>query len=263
MASRTAHFGWLISVAAALVVVVVGCGGESSSAPGTTNAKPASTMPSAARSTEGGDGKVEAPSQGGAQAQTAGGKEKSSAAKPATPAAADQGQPANRKLKHPPIELPEGPPEEKPVEQAPVPTADIVLSLPRGLAKSNTCESEDVSPEVKWGKAPPGAAELIVFAASVQPVNGKLHFDWAMAGLDPDLEGLKEGEVPQGAVLGRNGDGQNKYSICPSGKTTETYIFAVYPVSRSLSLRAGFDPLEARKAATKLTESVGIEAATY
>jgi phosphatidylethanolamine-binding protein (PEBP) family uncharacterized protein len=144
-----------------------------------------------------------------------------------------------------------------------VPTANIALKLPRGLTKANTCEGKDASPELHWGTAPPDAVELVVFGVSVAPVNGKLHFDWAIAGLDPGLEGLKEGEVPTGAVLGRNGDGQSKYSICPSGGVPETYLFAVYPVTKSLSPKPGFDPLALRKEATRLSESVGVEAASY
>jgi phosphatidylethanolamine-binding protein (PEBP) family uncharacterized protein len=169
------------------------------------------------------------------------------------------------KLKHPPIELPKGPPEKGPTkaQRERVPTANIAMELPRGLTKANTCQGKDVSPELHWGTAPSDAVELVVFGVSVAPVNGKLHFDWAMAGLDPRLEGLKEGEVPKGAVLGRNGDGQNKYSICPSDGAPETYVFAVYPVTKSLSPKSGFDPLAIRKEATRLSESVGVEAASY
>jgi hypothetical protein len=64
-------------------------------------------------------------------------------------------------------------------------------------------------------------------------------------------------------VLGRNGDGQNKYSICPTGEGAETYIFAIYPVTKSLSPKPGFDPLALRTEATRLSGSVGVEAATY
>jgi phosphatidylethanolamine-binding protein (PEBP) family uncharacterized protein len=169
------------------------------------------------------------------------------------------------KLKHPPIELPKGPPEKGPTkaQRERVPTANIAMELPRGLTNANTCEGINASPELHWGTAPSNAVELIVLAASVKPVKGKLYFDWAMAGLDPGLEGLKEGEVPDGAVLGRNGAGQNKYSICPSGGTLETYIFAIYPVTKGLSPKAGFDPLSLRKEATRLSDSVGVEAATY
>lgn len=144
-----------------------------------------------------------------------------------------------------------------------MPTANIAMTLPGGLVKANTCEGKDVSPELHWGTAPADSAELVVFGVSVAPVDGKLHFDWAMAGLDSALEGLKEGEVPKGAVLGRNSDGQNRYSICPPAGAAETYIFAVYPVTKKLSPRPGFDPLALRKEATRLSESVGVEAVTY
>lgn len=241
-----------------MAVVVGGCGGDSSSAPAAAGEASAPTGSNVAAPSEGAGAKA-AP-----QATVVG--QEAPPKRAQEPAGGSAGKPAHEsKLKHPPIELPKGPPEKGPTkaQQERVPTANIVLRLPHGLTKANTCEGADSSPEVRWGEAPAGTAELVVFAASVQPVDGELHFDWAMAGLEPSLEGLGGGEVPKGAVLGRNGDGQNKYSICPAGGAAETYIFSVYPLSQSLSPKPGFDPLALRKEATRLAESVGVEAASY
>ena len=84
-----------------------------------------------------------------------------------------------------------------------------------------------------------------------------------MAGLDPSLEGLGEGEVPKGAILGRNGDGQNRYSVCPQSGAPETYVFAVYASTQKLSPQPGFDPLAVRKLATRASDESGIATVVY
>ena len=239
MAPGRIHLGGLAAAAAVLALVVAGCGGGSSSASGTASSTAASTASSTSAPSEAG---------GGASAES----------KPA-------GETGDNKPKHPPISAPKGPPETGPTkaQRARVPIANIKVSVPGGLAVVNTCKGKNVSPKISWGTAPSDATELAVFGMNLQPVNGKLHFDWAMAGIDPSLEGLKEGEVPKGASLGRNSEGQNKYSLCPTSSKPEIYVFAVYAITKSLSPKQGFEPLAFRKEATRASEENGIVAVTY
>ena len=37
---------------------------------------------------------------------------------------------------------------------------------------------------------------------NVQPVEGQLFVDWALAGLDPGLKEIEAGELPKGAIVG-------------------------------------------------------------
>jgi phosphatidylethanolamine-binding protein (PEBP) family uncharacterized protein len=168
--------------------------------------------------------------------------------------------------KHPPLELPTGKPEKGPTKarEAQVPTADLEVSIPGGaLSAANTCEGGDHSPAFEWSGIPSGVSELALFVMSVQPVDGKLYFDWAIAGIDPSLGGLKAGEVPRGAVVGRSSDGQNKYSLCPEGTDSETYIVSLYAIPKDLSPKQGFDPLALRKQATSETQSIGLYSIGY
>jgi len=246
MAPGRIHLGGIVALAALLAIVVAGCGGGSSSAPGAATEPGAAAPPSAAPAST---AEVEA-GAGGDSSDASG---------------SSNGKVGNHEKKHPPLELPKGPPEKGPTraQRARVPTADIELTVPGGLSVANTCKGKNVSPELKWGVAPTDASELAVFAMNLQPVDGKLHFDWAMAGIDPSLEGLKEGEVPSGATLGRNSDGQNKYSLCPQGSKPEIYVFAVYAIRNGLSPKPGFEPLAFRKDATRASEENGIFAVTY
>jgi phosphatidylethanolamine-binding protein (PEBP) family uncharacterized protein len=262
MAQRRIAVGGLTAVAIVSALVVAGCGGGGSSASGA-----ASTVAS-------GSAKVKSPGEAG----TGGAATKDNAAKkaPAPPSAmpkAASGKAGSKeektgsvKKKHPPLALPTGKPEEGPTkaQQAEVPTADLEVAIAGGkLTAANTCNGKDVSPAVEWGEVPSGTAELALFVMNLQPVEGKLYFDWAVAGIDPSSGGLKAGTLPKGSVVGKNSAGQNKYSFCPQGSGTENYVFALYALPKSVSPKAGFEPLALRKEATQLSESVGLFATQY
>jgi phosphatidylethanolamine-binding protein (PEBP) family uncharacterized protein len=147
--------------------------------------------------------------------------------------------------------------------QESAPTANLKVSIPGGLTSTNTCKGKNTSPELAWSKVPPGTKELAVFAVNVQPVKGKLYFDWALAGIDPRVTHLKAGEVPAGAVRGLTSSGAKGWSLCPPNSKSETYIFSVYALIKALSPNEGFDPLKLRVKATPLTKKVGLEGVTF
>jgi phosphatidylethanolamine-binding protein (PEBP) family uncharacterized protein len=93
------------------------------------------------------------------------------------------------------------------------------------------------------------------------PVGGKLFFDWALAGLSPDLSGLEEGKLPKGVVTGQNGFGKTGYEICPPRGQTETYVFALYAIPKRLSPTKGFDPHNLREEALAAVGHAGLLAA--
>lgn len=259
MAPGRIALGGIAAAAASIVLAVTGCGGGSSSAPGTTGGGSA-TAPSGATWHVAGEGDA----NGTATKAEGGSSNKARESDAAAPEKGrDEGKGKSEK-KHPTLELPTGKPESGPTkaQQERVPTADIKVAIPDGLTTANTCNGRNVAPAISWQNVPAGTVELAIFAMSVQPVDGKLYFDWALAGVDPTLQGLKPGEVPKGAVLGRNSAGRNGYSLCPAGSGSETYVFSVYALPSSLSPKPGFDPLTLRKQATRASEEVGLTAAT-
>ncbi len=142
-------------------------------------------------------------------------------------------------------------------------TADISLESPTltagaGIPARHTCAGEDESPPLKWSGLPDDAAELVLLVLNSNPVNEALFFDWAVAGLDPSLEGIEEGKLPPGAVVGKNSFGKNGYSICPpeAGKS-ESYVFMLYAIPEVLSPEEGFDPLPLREAVVDQSGHVG------
>ncbi|MGH2974455.1 MAG: YbhB/YbcL family Raf kinase inhibitor-like protein [Solirubrobacterales bacterium] len=133
---------------------------------------------------------------------------------------------------------------------------------PQALPAQYTCDGKSTSPALRWQGVPQGTAELALFAMNLQPVNESLFFDWAVAGLSPDLEELKAGELPKGAVVGRNSFGKTDYEICPEG-ASETYMFTLFAVPEKLSPAQGFEPFAFRKAVLDTSGNVGILALSY
>lgn len=145
------------------------------------------------------------------------------------------------------------------------PAADIELQSPtnRGgrLSAENTCHGADRSPALRWSHIPAGTAEIVVLALGVAPVAGKLLYDWALAGIPPSVHEITAGQLPQGAISGRNGYGGTGYKLCPSGH--ETYLFAIYAVPTSLHPSPGFEPAALRAQAAHVARHTGVLIATY
>lgn len=133
---------------------------------------------------------------------------------------------------------------------------------PQALPAEFTCDGKNTSPALSWQGVPEGTAELALFAMNIRPVEGKLFFDWAVAGLSPELEEIKAGELPKGAVVGRNSFGKTGYEICPEGGD-ETYMLTLFALPKSLSPAQGFEPFAFRKAVLDVSGDVGLLALTY
>jgi phosphatidylethanolamine-binding protein (PEBP) family uncharacterized protein len=280
MAQRTGTDGLIASVSKAtsaraslaLVVAVAlalsGCGGDSgpetasapaSSATTTADSKQVPTSSSGSTTSK----PSSAPGQGPAAdtTKTAGGK---TAASPAPGA------------KHgTPVTLPKGPrePEPTPAQQAQATVASMSLSSPAVqpiaatgeslLPATYTCDGNDSWPALQWQGTPASTRELVLFVMNIEPVDEALFFDWAVAGIDPSLNGLEAARLPKGVVSGRNSFGHLGYSICPSQGKSETYIFALYAIPKALSPKQGFDPAALRKEVLGEAGNTGLMAATY
>ena len=171
------------------------------------------------------------------------------------------------------ISPPKGPQEPEPTSQQRAQATLVSMSLASPALKPGpesvstlpatfTCDGEDTWPELNWGGVPPGTAELVLFVLNLEPVNEALFFDWAVAGIDPDSGSIQSGEVPKGAILGRNSFGKLGYSICPAAKS-ETVVFALYALPQPSGAPKGFDPTALRKAVLDLSHNSGILAVGY
>jgi phosphatidylethanolamine-binding protein (PEBP) family uncharacterized protein len=169
-------------------------------------------------------------------------------------------------------QLPAGEPEPQatPAEEAQATVADIALQSP-ALTAGNpptlptpyTCEGKDSWPALQWQGVPEDTEELILFAMNLAPVEGKLFFDWAVAGLDPSLTGIEAGALPRGAIRGANGFGTTAYSICPARGQSETYVFALHAIPAALNPPKGFDPRQLRQEVLAQGGNAGVLVFSY
>jgi phosphatidylethanolamine-binding protein (PEBP) family uncharacterized protein len=252
----------LALVVAALVLS--GCGGSSNGS---------SSASTAADTTGAGDsGNANAPSAAGADASSeVGGHAAPNAA--SRSASEFQGGTGEGGKQGSRIAQPKGAPEPgiTPQQRREATVASMTLASPssqpssagpQALPATYTCDGKGTSPALSWQGVPGGTAELVLFAMNVQPVEGKLFFDWAVAGLSPDLEEIEAGKLPKGAVVGRNGFGKTGYEICPEGGG-ETYVFTVFALPRKLSPAPGFDPSVLRREVLGASGNVGLLALSY
>lgn len=269
--AKTASARALLALAVA-ALLLAGCGGGSSADSSSATSTGSSATSSAAKSAT-----ADSASQGaesGSKAAAAKAGEGTAAGKGASgPGSGPGNSPAQGQKHGPHIAPPKGPAEQAPTPKqvASATVADISLQSPAiiaaegspgRLAATYTCDGKDSWPALHWGGVPPGSAELILYAMNVQPVDEQLFVDWAVAGLSPGLSEIQAGELPRGAVVGKNGFGKVGYSLCPSGPG-EIYMFALYAMPQSLSLGRGFDAREVRKRILDVSGNVGLLPAVY
>lgn len=147
--------------------------------------------------------------------------------------------------------------------------ASITLESPafRSLASipaKFTCDGKNVSPPLRWKGLPAGAEELVLLALNFRPVNKELFYNWAVAGLDPDLTELEEGKLPAGAIVGENSFGKRGYGLCPPNPgQLENYVFMLFAIPEALDPAPGFEPSKVREEVLAQAGNVGVLSATY
>jgi phosphatidylethanolamine-binding protein (PEBP) family uncharacterized protein len=141
-----------------------------------------------------------------------------------------------------------------------VPTEDIPVTSPvsfKPLSARYTCAGADISPPLRWSEIPRNTAEIDLFVFNVLPVHGKLFASWAVAGLKPGTRELSAGRLPAGAIVGRNGYGQARYSLCPSKRAKAGYVVQLYALPRMVPTKPGFDADALNKVDFHISESIG------
>jgi phosphatidylethanolamine-binding protein (PEBP) family uncharacterized protein len=145
-----------------------------------------------------------------------------------------------------------------------VQTVDIALSSTavkdndRALELSPpfVCKSGDFPP-LKWSNVPKGASELTIFALPLEGTEGANEFGGAIAGIDPAVRGIAAGEIPGGAVVGKNSEGKEDFSLCPSS-SEEQFVITIIAPEKPLEPEDGFDPEQVRNEALAASEHSGL-----
>jgi Raf kinase inhibitor-like YbhB/YbcL family protein len=141
--------------------------------------------------------------------------------------------------------------EPKPEESKPVATPDPVIPEEKPLLLSSsafsyagaipakyTCDGANINPTLSIGNIREDTKSLALLVDDPDaPAGDWVH--WVMWNISPDTKTIAQGNVPAGAVQGKNDFGNNNYGgpCPPSG--THRYMFKLYALDTTLSLPAG------------------------
>jgi Raf kinase inhibitor-like YbhB/YbcL family protein len=89
-----------------------------------------------------------------------------------------------------------------------------------------TCTGEGLSPPLAWSGTPLDAASLALVVRDLS-AGGYVH--WVVTGIDPFVQGVGEGGLPENAIEGRNGAGTVGWTgpCPPAGSGVHTYELAL------------------------------------
>lgn len=149
------------------------------------------------------------------------------------------------------------PPAHKPVQIEKVQITSPAVTH-ETLAARYTCNTKNTSPPFHWTGIPANTHELLLTVLKIEPVNGKLFYDWSIAGLNPHTHGIKPGHLPPNAIIGNNSNGQTNYYLCPITKNqNESYLAILYALPHPLHPKPGFNPITTRQQAINDAEYDG------
>jgi phosphatidylethanolamine-binding protein (PEBP) family uncharacterized protein len=87
---------------------------------------------------------------------------------------------------------------------------------------------------------------------------------WAVGGLDPATGGFATGQLPPGAVVGRNSEGRAGWAdICPARGTVQSVVLLVYALRHKLNLAPGFEVSSVQSQLPTDTLANGVVYGTY
>ena len=125
-------------------------------------------------------------------------------------------------------------------------------------------DHDNLSPALAWSGVPQEAVELAVLCEDPDAPRGTF-IHWVLAGLQPTVTGLAEGESPAAAVEGRNDFGEEGYGgpMPPVGHGPHRYVFWVFAASAPLGLVAGASAEDLRRALAGKELASGTLVGTY
>lgn len=103
-----------------------------------------------------------------------------------------------------------------------------------------TCDAENASPSLIIKDIPKGAKGLALIMDDPDATGGRTFTHWLMWNIPPETAEIKEGEIPAGAVQGKNGWARQEYGgpCPPHGSKPHRYMFKLYALDSALDIPA-------------------------
>jgi Raf kinase inhibitor-like YbhB/YbcL family protein len=109
----------------------------------------------------------------------------------------------------------------------------------RMIDRRHTCDGADISPPVRWSKAPPETRSIAIVLDDPDAPGG-VFTHWLVWGLSPSTTALGEGRLPSAARQGTNDFDRPGYSgPCPPRGALHHYHLVVYALDAMPSLPSG------------------------
>jgi Raf kinase inhibitor-like YbhB/YbcL family protein len=107
----------------------------------------------------------------------------------------------------------------------------------RLIPQQFTCDGEDLPPPLQWSGVPGDAASLALILTDPDAPGGTF-VHWTMYGIDPGIDSLAPGELPEGAEEGKNSFGDSGYGgpCPPEGDSPHRYVITLYALKRPLAV---------------------------
>ncbi len=125
------------------------------------------------------------------------------------------------------------------VDPGPVTGFAISTPWPDGgvIDAAYTCTGGDAVPTLQWSNVPSDAVELAVVVVDPDASN---FVHWVVAGINPGVTGIADGQLPVGAVQGINGfDALGWGGPCPPPAESHAYRFEVHALGQPSGLTDG------------------------
>lgn len=115
------------------------------------------------------------------------------------------------------------------------------------IPRKYTCDGQDINPPLTIKEIPANTKSLVLIVDDPDAPMG-VWTHWLVWNIDPKTTEIKEGIVPQGAVLGKNDFGKPDYGgPCPP-RGTHRYFFKVFALDVVLNLPSGASRSQLEKA---------------
>jgi Raf kinase inhibitor-like YbhB/YbcL family protein len=112
------------------------------------------------------------------------------------------------------------------------------FSQNQAIPSKYTCDGADVIPPLRFSEIPSGAQSLALIVDDPDSPSGNFAH-WVAWNIPADTKEILEGQVPAGAVQGKNDFGKTGYGgPCP-GQGTHNYVFNLYALDARIDLPQG------------------------